>query len=710
MTPSAHQDTFTRDHLPPPKLWPELLFELPELQYPERLNCAAEILDKAVDEKGWGERIALRGPLGSFTYRQLQDRANRIAHVLVNDMGLVPGNRVLLHSPNAPLMIACWFGIQKAGGVAISTMPLLRAKELGEIIDKARISHALCDRSLSGELKLARSRHPVLTQVRFFDSNRSVDSSAVNDAPEALEPLMASQPTGFAAVDTAADDVAMIAFTSGTTGKPKGTMHFHRDVMAICDCFPRSTLKPEPDDIFCGAAPLAFTFGLGGLVLFPLRYGASSVIGVKPGPEPLLQAVQDYKVTISFSVPTGYRMALPMLDRFDIRSLRKCVSAGEALPVATREAWFKATGIQLIDGIGSTEMLHIFLSAAGDDIRPGATGKPIPGYRATILDEAGNPLPPGQVGRLAVKGPTGCRYLDDSRQYDYVVNGWNVTGDAFLRDADGYFFYQSRTDDLIVSAGNNIGGPEVEDILLKHPAVAECAVVGTPDEERGQVVRAFVVLKPEFEGSPALIKELQDHVKGLLAPYKYPRIIDFREALPRTETGKLQRFKLREEARKAAQAQASQPVQEEALTPPTTMPTTTTTPHQILQPEGWLRPRGFANGIKAQGSYVSIAGQVGWDGQRRFVSDNFTAQAKQALQNVVDVVRSAGGKPEHIVRLTWYVTDKKEYLAQSQALGRAYREVMGNFYPPMSVIQISALVEDQAKVEIEATAIVPDEA
>jgi len=701
MIPSAHRDTFTRDHLPPPKLWPELIFELPELQYPERLNCAAEILDKAISEKGWGDRIALRGPLGTFTFRQLQDRANRIARVLVEDMGMVPGNRVLLHSPNAPLMVACWFGIQKAGGVAISTMPLLRAKELGEIIGKAKISHALCDISLQNELELARQSHPELTQVKLFDSSRSVDSTAAEAKPDALETLMQGKPDHFTAVDTAADDVAMIAFTSGTTGKPKGTMHFHRDVMAICDCFPRSTLKPERDDIFCGAAPLAFTFGLGGLVLFPLRYGASSVIGVKPGPEPLLQAVQDYRVTISFSVPTGYRMALPMLSRFDVSSLKKCVSAGEALPIATRDAWFKATGIQLIDGIGSTEMLHIFLSAAGKDIRPGATGKPIPGYRATVLDESGNPLPPGQVGRLGVKGPTGCRYLDDSRQYDYVVNGWNVTGDAFTMDADGYFFYQSRTDDLIVSGGNNIGGPEVEDILLKHPAVAECAVVGVPDEERGQLVKAFVVPASGFEASPELAKELQNHVKGLLAPFKYPRVIDFREALPRTETGKLQRFKLREEARKTVQA-----VVETATPTPTPM---TTTPHQIIQPEGWARPRGFSNGIKAKGSYVSIAGQVGWDAECRFVSDNFTAQAKQALKNVADVVRAAGGKPEHIVRMTWYVTDKREYLAQAVGLGKAYMEVMGRFYPPMSVIQISELVEDAAKVEIEATAIVPDE-
>ncbi|GAB2180409.1 AMP-binding protein [Denitratisoma sp. agr-D3] len=707
MIPSAHRDTFARDHLPPPKLWPELLFDLPELHYPDRLNCATEILDKAVDEKGWGDRIALRGPLGTFTYRELRSLANRVARVLTEDMGLVPGNRVLLHSPNAPLMVAGWFGIQKAGGVAVSTMPLLRAKELGDIVGKAQISHCLCDVSLRGELELARSQHPVLTQTLFFDGLLTAPAATdATDATDRLEPRLAGKADTFANVDTALDDVALIAFTSGTTGKPKGTMHFHRDVMAICDCFPRSTLKPEADDIFCGAAPLAFTFGLGGLVLFPLRYGASSVIGVKPGPEPLLQAVQHYRVTISFSVPTGYRMALPMLQRFDISSLRKCVSAGEALPVATREAWLKATGIRLIDGIGSTEMLHIFISAAGDDVRPGATGKPIPGYRATILDEAGNPLPPGQVGRLAVKGPTGCRYLDDPRQYDYVVNGWNVTGDAFLMDADGYFFYQSRTDDMIISAGNNIGGPEVEDVLLKHPAVAECAVVGVPDENRGQVVFAFVVPAPGHEGSDALAKTLQEHVKSQLAPYKYPRIIDFRAALPRTETGKLQRYKLREEALKTLPG--AQPAATATATTADSAPAVAG-PHEIIQPEHWARPRGFSNGIKAKGSYVSVAGQVGWDAQRRFVSSNFTAQAKQALENVVEVVRCAGGKPEHIIRLTWYVTDKREYLAQAKELGLAYREVMGRFYPTMSVIQIAELVEDAAKVEIEATAVVPDE-
>ncbi|RTL57806.1 MAG: 2-aminobenzoate-CoA ligase [Rhodocyclaceae bacterium] len=692
MTPSAHQDTFARNHLPPPKLWPELLFELPELQYPQRLNCAAEILDKAVTEKGWGERIALRGPMGTFSYRELLAQANRIARVLTEDMGLVPGNRVLLHSPNAPLMVACWLAIQKAGGIAVSTMPLLRAKELGEIIAKAQISHALYDHSLTGELELARSHQPVITRALHFQGPQG----------SGLEALMQGKADDFDNVDTAADDVAMIAFTSGTTGKPKGTMHFHRDVMAICDCFPRSTLKPEPDDIFCGAAPLAFTFGLGGLVLFPLRYGASSVIGVKPGPEALLQAIQDYRVTIGFSVPTGYRLALPMLPRFDIASLKKCVSAGEALPVATREAWLKATGIKLIDGIGSTEMLHIFISAAGDDIRPGAIGKPIPGYRATILDEAGNPLPPRKIGRLGVKGPTGCRYLDDSRQHDYVVNGWNVTGDTFFKDEDGYFFYQSRNDDMIITAGNNIGGPEVEDALLKHPAVSECAVVGTPDDERGQVVKAFVVLNSGHEASDELKTELQNHVKQLLAPFKYPRIIEFRHVLPRTETGKLQRFKLREEALRAQAEAEKTPTPQAAMKPHNS-------PHEIIQPEHWARPRGFSNGIKARGSYVSIAGQVGWDAQRRFVSSNFTAQSKQALQNVVEVVRAAGGKPEHIVRLTWYVTDKREYLAQARELGLAYLEIMGRFYPPMSVVEIAELVEDAAKVEIEATAIIPDE-
>lgn len=533
---TAHVDTFARDRLPPRDQWPEFIFDLPELRYPERMNCATELLDKAVTEHGWGERMAILSPRGNLSYRQLLEAANRIARVLAEDMGLVPGNRVLLRGCNSPMMAACWFAVQKAGGIAVATMPLLRARELTDVITKAEVSLALCEHELLGELDLARPACPSLGRVACWYGGD-------------LEGRMAAKPADFSNVATSRDDIALIAFTSGTTGKPKGTMHFHRDVMAICDCFPRSTLKPAGDDLFCGTPPLAFTFGLGGMLLFPMRFGAATLLLERLTPEALLKAIQDHRATICFTAPTFYRMMAGLAAGFDISSLRKCVSAGEALPVATRDLWRQATGIRIIDGIGATELLHIFISAAGDDIRPGATGKPIPGYVAAVFDEDGNPLPPGRIGRLGVKGPTGCRYLDDPRQAAYVHDGWNFTGDSYLVDADGYFHYQARTDDMIISAGYNIGGPEVEDALLQHPAVAECGVVGVADPDRGQVVKAFVVLRPGCEGDAALVAALQEHVKRAIAPYKYPRLVEFRDALPRTETGKLQRFRLREQAK-----------------------------------------------------------------------------------------------------------------------------------------------------------------
>ncbi len=537
---TAHVDRFARDRLPPVDQQPEFLFERPEFQYPDRINCAVELLDRAVHERGWGERIALYSPAGNYSYRHLLDEANRIARVLVEDMGLVPGNRVLLRGPNNPQMAACWFAIVKAGGIAVATMPLLRAKELIDVVHKAEVSHALCDARLAEELQTALADCPTLKQAAYFNSAQGPAGL------DSLEARMVTKAPDFANVDTARDDTCIIAFTSGTTGKPKGTMHFHRDVLAICDAFPKSVLKAVESDIFCGTPPLAFTFGLGGMVLFPMRIGASTVLVERLTPESLLKTVQDYKATVMFTAPTFYRMMAPLAKDVDIRSLRKCVSAGEALPGATRQLWLDATGIRIIDGIGSTEMLHIFISHTEDEARPGATGKAIPGYRACILDAEGQPLPPGQIGRLAVKGPTGCRYLDDPRQANYVSNGWNVTGDAYLMDADGYFIYQSRTDDMIISAGYNIGGPEVEDCLLAHPAVAECGVIGVPDEERGQVVKAYVVLKAGYVGDGAMAKTLQEHVKNSIAPYKYPRLVEFRDVLPRTETGKLQRFRLRD--------------------------------------------------------------------------------------------------------------------------------------------------------------------
>jgi len=534
MSYTAHIDTFARDNLPPRSAWPELRFDLPELQYPARLNCATELLDKPVT-RGHGHRVALRSPDGECTYTQLFTQANRLANVLVREMGVRPGNRVLLRGPNNPMMAACWFAVMKAGAVCVATMPLLRAKELTEIIEKAEVTHALCDKRLDAELKAAQEKCSSLKVVKYW----------YDEAPDSLDTLSLRQPLTFGNVPTAAEDVALIAFTSGTTGKPKGTVHFHRDVIAMCDCFPRSCLQAGKDDIFCGTPPLAFTFGLGGMLCFPMRFGASTVLVEKLTPESMLETIQRYRATVCFTSPVMYRGMAAIADRFDLRSLKKCVSAGEALPDPTRQLFKQATGIEIIDGIGSTEMIHIFISHTPERVRRGATGYAIPGYRAVVLDEEGKPCAPGTVGRLAVKGPTGCRYLADERQASYVQNGWNVTGDAYLMDEDGYFFYQARTDDMIISAGYNIAGPEVEAALLAHAAVAECGVVGAPDPERGTIVKAFVVLKPGQESTEEMKKILQQHVKNSIAPYKYPRAIEFVPALPRTETGKLQRFKLR---------------------------------------------------------------------------------------------------------------------------------------------------------------------
>jgi 2-aminobenzoate-CoA ligase len=540
--PSAHVDTFCRDALPPRELWPEMIYTgVPELRYPPRLNCAAELLDELV-AAGCGERTDFHFPGGRWTYRQLLETANRIAHVLVDDLGVVPGNRVLLRGPNAPMMAACWFAVLKAGGVVVATMPLLRVRELTFIADKARIRLALTDSRIAGDCEQA-----MATTGAGFPREGARVVHFHSAGAGSLESLMQGKPTTFDNCDTAADDTALIAFTSGTTGQGKGTMHFHRDVLAACDCFPPYILKPEPDDIFCGSPPLAFTFGLGGLLLFPMRIGASTLLLEQASPPQLLQGIQDHRATVCFTAPTAYRAMAGMVKGFDISSLRKCVSAGETLPKSTFELWEQTAGIRIIDGIGSTEMLHIFISSAGDDIRPGSTGRAVPGYRAKVVDDDFNEVPPGTIGRLAVQGPTGCRYLDDlERQRGYVQNGWNLTGDSYVMDEDGYFWYQARTDDMIISAGHNISGPEVEDVLLEHPAVAECGVVGVPDEERGQIVKAFVVLRQGFAAGPELVKELQDHVKAEIAPYKYPRSVEFVDSLPRTLTGKLQRFRLRE--------------------------------------------------------------------------------------------------------------------------------------------------------------------
>ncbi|WP_291651531.1 benzoate-CoA ligase family protein [Bosea sp. (in: a-proteobacteria)] len=534
---SGHEDSFARDNLPPRESWPDLRLEEAGLAYPERLNCVAELLDRHIAEDRGGRTAVIANDL-HWSYADLADKVNRIANVLTRDLGMVSGNRVLLRAGNTPMMVAAYLAVIKAGGVAVATMPMLRAGELAYPLRKARIALAFCDHRLTVELENARAQVPELARIVAFGS-----------ADSELETLMA-QPgyARFEAADTARDDVCLIAFTSGTTGEPKGTMHFHQDMLAICDCYGARVLKASPDDRFTGSPPLAFTFGLGGLVLFPMRIGAAMVLPEKAGPAELIEAVERHKVSVVFTAPTAYRAMLDKLDGRDIASLRICVSAGEALPKATFDAWQARTGMALLDGIGATEMLHIFIGAPREAIRPGATGIPVPGYEAKIVDADGKVVPDGTPGRLAVRGPTGCRYLADERQTRYVLNGWNITGDTYLRDADGYFWYQARSDDMIVSAGYNIAGPEVEACLLTHEAVAECGVVGAPCPERGQIVKAYVVLRAGLTGDAALAKVLQEHVKAGIAPYKYPRAIAFVEALPKTATGKLQRFALRQMA------------------------------------------------------------------------------------------------------------------------------------------------------------------
>ena len=533
---TGHVDTFCADNAPPRELWPERDWSgIPELTYPDWMNCAAELLDSAI-ENGRGENTVFRFPDGSWTYQHLFETANRIAHVLVDDLELIPGNRVLLRGPNNPMMAACWLAVLKAGGVVVCTMPLLREREIRYIADKAMVNLALTDTRFSAECESALTNRD-RSRVAHFNSN----------AEGSLESMMQTKSAAFTNHRTAADDTAIIAFTSGTTGEGKGTMHSHRDIMAITDCFPRYVLKPSADDLFCGSPPLAFTYALGGLLLFPMRFGASSLLLETATPPHLLKAIEEFQPTICFTAPTAYRAMHGMLAGHKVSSLRKCVSAGETLPRSVFDSWLDATGLRIIDGIGATEMLHIFISAEGDEIRPGATGKVVPGYDAKVVDDDGRDLPAGEVGKLAVRGPTGCRYLDNiPQQRKYVQNGWNLTGDSYKVDADGYFWYQARTDDMIISGGYNIAGPEVENVLLEHSAVNECAVVGEPDEDRGHIVKAYVVLRPGSSGDDKLIKELQEFVKARIAPYKYPRSIEFSEMLPRTSTGKLQRYRLRE--------------------------------------------------------------------------------------------------------------------------------------------------------------------
>ncbi len=518
--PSAHVDTFCRDHLPPMEQWPDLIFELPDLKYPERLNCASELLATATQEP---DRPCLHEPgRPTWSYGDLLAQANRVANTLVDDLHVVPGNRVLLRGPNNQWLTAAWFGAIKAGAVVVTTMPLLRAGELADIHEIAQLDAALVDH-------------------RFPDGVPG-DVPTLTYGDEAWEQLLAGKSDAFDDVQTSSDDVVMLAFTSGSTGRPKATMHFHRDVLAICDTFSKHILRPSEDDVFIGTAPYAFTFGLGGDMLFPLRVGASAVLVEKATPLQLADLIEKFSATTCFTAPTAYKVMIN--DGRTFPSLKAAVSAGEHLPAATWESFRELTGVRIIDGIGATEMLHIFISAAGDDIRPGSTGVPVPGFHAKIVDDDGNELPRGETGHLAVKGPTGCRYLADDRQLKYVQNGWNITGDTFSQDDDGYFWYQARSDDMIVSSGYNIAAPEVEEAVLKHPKVRECAVIGVPDEARGSLVKAFVVLEDGLE-SDGMVKELQDFVKQQIAPYKYPRAVQIVDELPHTSTGKLQRFRLR---------------------------------------------------------------------------------------------------------------------------------------------------------------------
>lgn len=530
-----YEDNFAHDHLPHPSLMAECFTGHPDFEFPDDLNCVERLLDKHIAE-GNGNRSAIHTFENTWTFQDLYEKANQIAHVLKENLDFVPGNRVMIRSANNPMYVACWFGILKAGGIVVATMPLLREKELSVMIESAEISHALCDYTLEEALMSVES--PYLKHVIIFDGSGAGISK--------LETLMGNKPKTFANHPTKADSLAIIGFTSGTTGKPKMTSHYHKDILLICEAFPKYALEPTPNDIFTGSPPLGFTFGLGGLVLFPFYFGASTFLIEKPTPELLLQAIQDHKVSVCFTAPTAWRVLTTKVRDYDISSLRKCVSAGETLPLKVWEDWYEATGLKIIDGIGSTEILHIFISSNEENMRKGATGKAIRGYEATIIDNEGNEITDGSPGRLAVRGITGCKYLNSpEKQKEYVENGWNITGDIFRKDEDGYFWFVARGDDMIISSGYNIAAIEVESVLLTHEDIAECAVVGIPHEERGMLVCAYIVLKEKDKACDELTKAIQDWFKVVAAPYKYPREIRYVDVLPKTETGKIQRFKLK---------------------------------------------------------------------------------------------------------------------------------------------------------------------
>ncbi|MDU8927971.1 AMP-binding protein [Alisedimentitalea sp. MJ-SS2] len=534
--PTGHVDTFSRDGLPDPAQWPE--FRLEGFDYPDYLNAGVEMTDAMVG-KGLGDHTALIGNGRRRTYKELSDWTNRLAHALVDDLGVKPGNRVLIRSANNPAMVACWLAATKVGAVVVNTMPMLRAGELAKIIDKAEITHALCDTRLMDEITRCAKTSGFLKTVVGFDGTQNHDAE--------LDRLALEKPVLFDAVKTGRDDVALLGFTSGTTGEPKATMHFHRDLLIVADGYARDVLQVTPKDVFIGSPPLAFTFGLGGLAIFPLRFGAAATLLENASPLNMVEMIEKYRATVCFTAPTAYRVMLRAMEEgADLSSLRAAVSAGETLPAPIYQEWQQQTGKPLLDGIGATELLHIFISNRFDDHKPGCTGREVSGYEAKIVDEDMNALPDGEPGWLAVRGPTGCRYLNDERQLGYVRGGWNITGDTFWRDEDGFFHFAARSDDMIISAGYNIAGPEVEAALLSHDAVAECAVTAAPDPERGNIVEAHVVLNKGHEKTQAMKKLLQDHVKATIAPYKYPRSVKFIDALPKTATGKVQRFVLRE--------------------------------------------------------------------------------------------------------------------------------------------------------------------
>lgn len=534
---SGHSDSYCRDNLPDPSLWPDLLLE--GFDYPDRLNVGVALTDAMV-AKGFGDHTALIGNGRRRTYKELSDWTNRLARAMVEDLGVKPGNRVLIRSANNPAMVACWLAATKAGAVVVNTMPMLRAGELAAIVDKAEISHALCDTRLMDEMALCAKGSTFLKTVVGFDGTSNHDAE--------LDRLALQKPVQFEAVATAQDDVALLGFTSGTTGDPKATMHFHRDLLIIADGYAKEVLAVTPEDVFVGSPPLAFTFGLGGLAIFPLRFGAAATLLETTSPPNMIEIIEKFKATVCFTAPTAYRAMLQAMDEgADLSSLRAAVSAGETLPAPVYHDWAAKTGKPMLDGIGATEMLHIFISNRFDDHKAACTGKPVSGYEAKIIDENGVEVARGEVGRLAVRGPTGCRYLADPRQETYVSEGWNITGDSFVMDEDGYLHFAARNDDMIISAGYNIAGPEVEAALLSHPSVSECGVVAAPDEARGSIVQAHVVLMPDVAADANTIKALQDHVKAAIAPYKYPRDIRFIDALPKTATGKIQRFALRDQ-------------------------------------------------------------------------------------------------------------------------------------------------------------------